>query len=151
MSILERRREIGIMKAIGASDGDVQKLFFAEAGAMGIFGGAVGVLLGWIIGRAINFGTRVYMQRQQQFTPDDVWLVPLWLVLGAIGFSLIVSLLAGLYPAERAARLEPNDLTKPVGALPEQQPAPRSKEVECCRSRAQCPAALRALFRKQSR
>ena len=107
MSILERRREIGIMKAIGASDGDVQKLFFAEAGAMGIFGGAVGVLLGWIIGRVINFGTRVYMQRQQQFTPDDVWLVPLWLVLGAIGFSVIVSLLAGLYPAARAARLDP--------------------------------------------
>jgi ABC-type antimicrobial peptide transport system permease subunit len=107
MSILERRREIGIMKAIGASDGDVQKLFFAEAGAMGIFGGAVGVLLGWIIGRVINFGTRVYMKRQQQFTPDDVWLVPLWLVLGAIGFSVVVSLLAGLYPAARAARLDP--------------------------------------------
>lgn len=107
MSILERRREIGIMKAIGASDGDVQKLFFAEAGAMGIFGGTLGVLLGWTIGRIINAGTRLYMQRQQQFTPDDVWLVPLWLVLGAVGFSLIVSLLAGLYPAARAARLDP--------------------------------------------
>jgi putative ABC transport system permease protein len=107
MSILERRREIGIMKAIGASDGDVQKLFFAEAGAMGIFGGSLGVLLGWIIGRVINLGTRIYMQRQQQFTPDDVWLVPLWLVLGAIGFSIVVSLLAGLYPAARAARLDP--------------------------------------------
>jgi len=107
MSILERRREIGIMKAIGASDGDVQKLFFAEAGAMGIFGGTLGVLLGWVIGRVINFGTRIYMQRQQQFTPDDVWLVPLWLVLGAIGFSLVVSLVAGLYPAARAARLDP--------------------------------------------
>ena len=101
MSILERRREIGIMKAIGASDGDVQKLFFAEAGAMGVLGGSLGVLLGWTIGRVINVGTRMYMQRQQQFTPDDVWLVPLWLVLGAIGFSLVVSLLAGLYPAIR--------------------------------------------------
>ncbi|HJX01344.1 MAG TPA: FtsX-like permease family protein, partial [Terriglobales bacterium] len=107
MSILERRREIGIMKAIGASDGDVQKLFFAEAGAMGVLGGSVGVLLGWTIGRIINIGTRIYMQRQQQFTPDDVWLVPLWLVFGAIGFSLVVSLLAGLYPAARAARLDP--------------------------------------------
>ena len=107
MSILERRREIGIMKAIGASDGDVQKLFFAEAGAMGVFGGTLGVLLGWTMGRVINAGTRIYMQRQQQFTPDDVWLVPLWLVLGAVGFSLIVSLLAGLYPAARAARLDP--------------------------------------------
>ena len=107
MSILERRREIGIMKAIGASDGDVQKLFFAEAGAMGILGGGLGVLFGWAIGRVINFGTRIYMQRAQQFTPDDVWLVPLWLVLGAIGFSIVVSLLAGLYPAARAARLDP--------------------------------------------
>jgi putative ABC transport system permease protein len=107
MSILERRREIGIMKAIGASDGDVQKLFFAEAGAMGVLGGTLGVLLGWIIGRIINEGTRIYMQRQQQFTPDDVWLVPLWLVLGAVGFSVVVSLLAGLYPAARAARLDP--------------------------------------------
>ena len=107
MSILERRREIGIMKAIGASDGDVQKLFFAEAGAMGIFGGAVGVLLGWSLGRIINFGTGLYMMRTQQFRPDDVWMVPWWLVAGAIGFSVIVSLLAGLYPAARAARLDP--------------------------------------------
>jgi putative ABC transport system permease protein len=107
MSILERRREIGIMKAIGASDGDVQKLFFAEAGAMGVLGGSLGVLLGWVIGRIINAGTRLYMMRQQQFTPDDVWSVPWWLVLGAIGFSVVVSLLAGLYPAARAARLDP--------------------------------------------
>src|SRR3974390_2702567 len=47
MAVLERRREIGIMKAIGASDGDVKKLFFAEAAAMGATGGALGVLLGW--------------------------------------------------------------------------------------------------------
>ena len=46
MAILERRREIGIMKAIGASDGDVKKLFFAEAGAMGVLGGVVGVAAG---------------------------------------------------------------------------------------------------------
>ena len=54
MAILERRREIGIMKAIGASDGDIRKLFFAEAGAMGLLGGIVGVALGWAIGQVIN-------------------------------------------------------------------------------------------------
>ena len=64
MAILERRREIGIMKAIGASDGDVKKLFFAEAGAMGILGGIVGVALGWAIGQVINLGTNVYLKRQ---------------------------------------------------------------------------------------
>src|SRR5215813_186370 len=108
MSILERRREIGIMKAIGASDKDVRSLFFFEAGAMGLLGGGLGVLFGWIIGRVINFGTQIYMQRQQQdFTAPNVWSVPWWLIGGAIAFSIIVSLISGLYPATRAAKLDP--------------------------------------------
>jgi len=106
MAILERRREIGIMKAIGASDGDVKGLFFAEAGVMGVFGGFVGVALGWTIGRVINLGTNVYLKRQH-FPPEQIWFVPWWLVLGAIGFAIVVSLLSGLYPASRAARLDP--------------------------------------------
>jgi len=106
MAILERRREIGIMKAIGASDGDVKKLFFAEAGAMGILGGVVGVALGWAIGRIINLGTNVYL-RFESLTPDNFWSVPWWLVALAIGFSFLVSLVSGLYPAARAAKLDP--------------------------------------------
>jgi putative ABC transport system permease protein len=106
MAILERRREIGIMKAIGASDGDVKGLFFAEAGVMGVFGGLVGVALGWTIGRVINLGTNVYLKRQH-FPPEQIWFVPWWLVIGAIGFAIVVSLLSGLYPASRAARLDP--------------------------------------------
>jgi putative ABC transport system permease protein len=106
MAILERRREIGIMKAIGASDGDVKGLFFAEAGVMGVFGGVVGVALGWSIGRVINLGTNVYLKRQH-FPPEQIWFVPWWLVIGAIAFAIVVSLLSGLYPASRAARLDP--------------------------------------------
>jgi len=106
MAILERRREIGIMKALGASDADVRGLFFAEAGAMGLVGGAVGVALGWTIGRLINLGTNIYLVRQH-FPPAQIWSVPLWLVLSAIAFSIVVSLLSGLYPAARAARLDP--------------------------------------------
>ena len=106
MAILERRREIGIMKALGASDIDVGSLFFAEAGAMGLVGGALGVTLGWVIGHVINFGTNIYLQHQN-FPPAQIWSVPLWLVLSAIAFSIIVSLLSGLYPAFRAARPDP--------------------------------------------
>jgi putative ABC transport system permease protein len=106
MAILERRREIGIMKAIGASDGDIRKLFFAEAGAMGILGGIVGVALGWAIGQVINLGTNIYLKRQS-FPPEHFWSVPWWLVGFAILFSFLVSLAAGLYPAGRAARLDP--------------------------------------------
>jgi len=106
MAILERRHEIGIMKAIGASDGDVKSLFFAEAGVMGAFGGALGVALGWTIGRLINVGTNVYLRRQD-LSPEQIWFVPWWLVAGAILFAIIVSLVSGLYPAARAARLDP--------------------------------------------
>jgi putative ABC transport system permease protein len=106
MAILERRREIGIMKAIGASDGDIKKLFFAEAGAMGILGGIVGVALGWAIGQVINLGTNVYLKRQS-FPPEHFWSVPWWLIAFAMLFSFLVSLAAGLYPAGRAARLDP--------------------------------------------
>jgi len=106
MAILERRREIGIMKAIGASDRDVKKLFFAEAGAMGILGGIVGVVLGWAIGQVINFGTNIYL-KSQSIPPEHFWTVPLWLVAFAIGFAFLVSLVSGLYPAGRAARLDP--------------------------------------------
>jgi len=106
MAVLERRREIGIMKALGASDADVRKLFFAEAATMGLIGGTLGVALGWIIGRVINFATNLYLQRMKM-PAENLWTVPLWLAIGAIGFALLVSVLAGIYPAARAAKLDP--------------------------------------------
>jgi putative ABC transport system permease protein len=106
MAILERRREIGVLKALGAADRDVRQLFFAEAGVMGLVGGVFGVMLGWAIGRAIQFGTVVYLKRQGLTSPN-IWSVPWWLVLGAIAFAVVVSLASGIYPASRAARLDP--------------------------------------------
>ena len=106
MSVLERRREIGILKALGASDADVKRLFFAEAGAMGIAGGLLGVALGWLIGRGINFATGIYLARQD-LPRESILLLPWWLGAGAIVFSIVVSLLSGLYPAARAAKLDP--------------------------------------------
>jgi putative ABC transport system permease protein len=106
MAILERRREIGILKALGATDRDVRSLFFAEAGAMGLFGGIFGVVLGWLIGQALNWGTTIYLHRQN-LPGVKITFVPWWMVLSAIGFAVLVSLVAGLYPASRAARLNP--------------------------------------------
>ena len=111
MAVLERRREIGVMKAIGASDQDVKRLFFTEAGAMGFLGGVLGILLGLAIGKGINVGTAIYLTRRQ-LPAEAVWSMPLWLVGAAIVFSVVVSLVAGLYPASRAARLDPVETLK---------------------------------------
>jgi putative ABC transport system permease protein len=106
MAILERRREIGVLKALGAADADVKQLFFAEAGVMGLLGGVLGVALGWFIGRLLTWGTNFYLHRQH-LPSVDVSAVPWWLAAGAIAFAVGVSLIAGLYPASRAARLNP--------------------------------------------
>jgi ABC-type antimicrobial peptide transport system permease subunit len=106
MSILERTREIGIMKAIGGSDGDIRRIFLIEASAIGFFGGIAGVILGWAVGRIINLGANIYIQ-QQGGTPGNLFSLPFWLIGGAIGFSIVISLGAGSYPAARAARLDP--------------------------------------------
>ncbi len=108
MAILERRREIGVLKALGAADSDVQQLFFVEAGVMGLFGGFLGVFFGWGLGRALSIGTNIYLKRQN-LNPVEISSVPWWLVLLAIGFAVLVSLVAGLYPASRAAKLNPVD------------------------------------------
>jgi len=108
MAILERRREIGVLKALGAADGDVKQLFFVEAGVMGLSGGVLGVLLGWLIGQALTLATNIYLKRQD-LPGVQISSVPLWLIAGAIGFAVFVSLIAGLYPASRAAKLNPVD------------------------------------------
>jgi putative ABC transport system permease protein len=106
MSILERTREIGVMKAIGASDQDVGRIFLIEAALIGLIGGVFGVMLGWAVGRVINRGANYYLQSQGAPTAN-MFLIPWWLVGGAIAFALIVSLVAGSFPAMRASRLDP--------------------------------------------
>ncbi|HEX5070184.1 MAG TPA: ABC transporter permease [Vicinamibacterales bacterium] len=106
MSILERTREIGIMKAIGGSDRNIRGIFLIEAAAIGLLGGVMGVILGWAVGGLINFIANWWIEREGG-TAGDLFSLPLWLIASAVGFSIVVSLLAGLYPARRAARLDP--------------------------------------------
>jgi len=106
MSILERTREIGVMKAVGGGDADVRKIFLVEASLIGLFGGLFGIALGWAVGRVINAGANYYLQTQG-VPAANLFLIPWWLMAGAIGFALLVSLVAGSFPAMRAARLDP--------------------------------------------
>jgi putative ABC transport system permease protein len=106
MSILERTREIGIMKAVGGSENEIKFIFFVEAACIGLVGAIFGLLLGWLVTRIANqvMNTMVLPDNQG---PVDLFYFPLWLIFGAIGFSVFVSLAAGLYPAIRAARIDP--------------------------------------------
>ncbi|MCC7185208.1 MAG: ABC transporter permease [Acidobacteria bacterium] len=106
MSILERTREIGIMKAIGGSDRDVRGIFLVEAATIGLLGGVVGILLGWSVGRLINIGANMYIESQGG-PAGNLFSLPWWLIGGALLFALLISLVAGSYPARRAARLDP--------------------------------------------
>ncbi len=108
MSILERTREIGVMKAVGASERQIRTIFFVEAGTIGLAGGLLGVVLGWLVSRLANWIANLWMVRQGGPGGDiDFFYLSPWLIIGAILFSILVSLLAGLYPAARAARVNP--------------------------------------------
>lgn len=106
MSILERTREIGIMKVIGASNTDVTRIFLMEALAIGALGGVGGVGLGYVLAHLVDILARMYVS-QQGGAPESIVAMPLWLVVFAIGFAMCVGLIAGVYPARKAARLSP--------------------------------------------
>lgn len=106
MSILERRREIGLMKAVGARDADVRQVFFVESATIGFLGGIAGCGLGWAVSRAINGIVNALLARQG-VVRIDYFAFPAGLFAGAVAFAILVSLLAGLFPAHRAARVDP--------------------------------------------
>jgi putative ABC transport system permease protein len=102
MSVLERTREIGIMKAVGASPADVRALFLAEAAYVGVFGGLVGLGLGLAGGRVID---RVIRELNPRTSPAPIFVVGPELAVGALALALAVALLAGFLPARRAMRM----------------------------------------------
>jgi ABC-type antimicrobial peptide transport system permease subunit len=107
MSILERTREIGIMKAIGAEDREIKLIFFVEAAVIGFSGGVLGVLLAWLIDGIANRAAYRFVLKPQGASFVDFFSLPPYLSIGAILFALIVAILAALYPATRAARVDP--------------------------------------------
>ena len=106
MSMLERYSEIGIMKAVGASDRDIKKIFFFETSVIGFLGGVFGLVLGWLVSGLINQVVNAFLAGEG-IPFIQFFSFPWWLCVGAIVFAMIVSLVAGIYPAIRAARVDP--------------------------------------------
>lgn len=100
-SVMERTREIGIMKAIGATNGQIFKLFFLESGLLGFVGGAIGILLGWSIA---SFGTSMLAVL---FNTDAGANITLPLILGALAGSFLIGSISGIVPAMQAAKMQP--------------------------------------------
>ncbi|MCY6353731.1 ABC transporter permease [Clostridium sp. ZS2-4] len=106
MAIYERRKEIGVMKVIGASLKDIKKLFLFEATMIGLLGGTFGLIVSFLLSQGINVVGRSFMQGQGQL-PEGTALsvIPLWLALGALGFTTIIGLISGYLPARKAMKL----------------------------------------------
>ena len=96
-SVTERTREIGILKALGATRRDILVQFLAEAGLLALLGGIIGIALGWMAGKGIAMLI-------PNFPPASV---PLWVVVAAAGFSALVGVVFGIMPASKAAGLDP--------------------------------------------
>jgi len=109
MAVYERTKEIGVLKAVGAAPRQIRGLFIIEAALIGLIGGVAGTVGGWLLGLGLNRLIVVIMAWQELTIPQNIHFFALswWLVALALAFATVVGLLAGLYPAARAARLDP--------------------------------------------
>lgn len=102
MSTYERTKEIGVMKVLGCDMRDIQKLFLAEAGFIGLIGGIVGLLLSCGVSSLIN-----HFSAGMEGIGGNISLIPWWLALAAVAFSTLMGMVAGYFPARRAMKLSP--------------------------------------------
>ena len=107
MAIYERTRSIGIMKALGCSRSDIRRLFIVESAAIGFIGGVIGLGFSLINAKIINLFLAGFLQGKGINGVKSVFSTPIWLALGTIGFAILISVLAGLYPANKASKLDP--------------------------------------------
>ncbi|HSI20348.1 MAG TPA: ABC transporter permease [Verrucomicrobiae bacterium] len=104
MATLERTREIGVMRACGATRSAVRRLFTFEAALLGFWGGVFGVLVGVGVGKLANIYAADLLSGAGV---GDIIQVPLWLGVSVIGVTTVIGMLAGMYPAIRASRMNP--------------------------------------------
>ena len=107
MAIYERTREIGVLKALGARNKEVRRMFTADAVLLGFIGGVVGLVLGTLLGRLVDWLGHLYLASEGVTGIGRMSIVPPWLAVGALVFAAFIGVLGGFYPAARAARLDP--------------------------------------------
>lgn len=103
-SVLERTREIGTMKAVGAKNSDILSLFLIESGMIGLIGGIIGIVIGLGLSKIAEYIATVQLGTNLLQASTDPWLIG-----GALLFSFIIGALSGIFPAMQAARLKPVD------------------------------------------
>ena len=103
-SVLERTKEIGTMKAVGAKNSDVLKIFLTESGLLGLVGGAIGVAIGMGLGKGVE-----YIATTVLGSPFLKAAFPWYLIVGALAFSFLIGSISGVFPAMQASKLKPAD------------------------------------------
>jgi hypothetical protein len=106
MQVTERRREIGLLRAIGASQTDVQLVVMGEAALIGILGGLLGILLGWLLSKGVDLLSAKYVPNFP-FKPDTWFHFQWWILAGGLGCATFFAALGGYLPARKASKLEP--------------------------------------------
>ena len=108
MSIYERTKEIGVMKVLGCLISDIRKLFLFEASMIGFFGGMCGIGLSYLASYLLNkYGGQIGNALGGLGSGGGkISVIPLWLVLLALGFSVLVGIISGYYPARRATKIK---------------------------------------------
>lgn len=101
-SVLERVREIGVMKAVGARNSDILQIFLIESGLLGLVGGAIGVLIGMFVAKSIEF-----IAANQLNTTLLQVVFPPYLIVGCLAFAFLIGAFSGIFPAWRASKIKP--------------------------------------------
>ncbi len=107
MAIYERTREIGVLKALGASAREIRAMFTVEAAMLGLLGGFFGLIFGTLLGRLVDWIGHRFLIAEGITGIGQLSVVPWWLALGSLAFAAFIGIVAGLYPAARAAKLDP--------------------------------------------
>jgi putative ABC transport system permease protein len=104
VSLLERTREVGLMKSMGMKSEEVKELFLTESMIMSVFGGVIGLFVGFLGGQILSLILSLFsLTRGVGFI--DISYLPLSFILLILGLSLLVGLVTGIYPARRATRI----------------------------------------------